>query len=235
MLKISKANSKIKKLYSKYRLRKWLKGGKKVFSLDLPAGHSCLFAKDCLSKAVLRGNKPRIQDGQHCKFRCYAASIEVLCPNVYYIHQHNYNAIRSCRTVSQLVDLILNSIPPKCGILRYHASGDFFSSIYFRAALEVAHRRPDILFYGYTKNIPALLKYQGLFPPNLRLVASYGGTYDHLIPRYGGSSIFVVRSLQEAKEKGLPIDSDDSHAALSNGKPFAIMIHGIQPAKGVKK
>jgi hypothetical protein len=39
-----------------------------------------------------------------------------------------------------------------------------------------------------------------------------------------------VFSIQEALEKNLPIDNDDSHALLG-GEDFALLIHGTQPKK----
>jgi hypothetical protein len=41
-----------------------------------------------------------------------------------------------------------------------------------------------------------------------------------------------VFSHEEAKTKGLEIDHDDSHAYKS-GKPFALLIHGTQPAGSI--
>ena len=42
----------------------------------------------------------------------------------------------------------------------------------------------------------------------------------------------VVFSLEEAEEKGLEIDHDESHA-IAGSKSYALLIHGTQP-KGTK-
>ncbi len=64
-------------------------------------------------------------------------------------------------------------------------------------------------------------------PSNLILTASRGGKFDHLIDKHKLKCAEVVFSEKEAKDKGLEIDHDDSHA-LGN-KSYALLIHGIQP------
>jgi hypothetical protein len=53
-----------------------------------------------------------------------------------------------------------------------------------------------------------------------------------LISQYNLKSAEVVFSTKEAEDKGLEIDHDDSHAYKS-GKPFALLIHGTQPAGSI--
>jgi len=229
VLKFSEANAKTGRLNKVHRLRKWLKNKKKVYSLDLPAGHSCPQAKLCRSSVTKQPNgKLKLTDGPHCQFRCFSATAEVFYPTVYEARQHNFSLIKQAKTPHKIARLILDNLPPNCGILRYHVSGDFFSAAYFQAAIKVAQARPDVLFYGHTKNIPMLVKYGDSLPPNLRLSASHGGRYDHLIPKYNGPNSIVVFSEKEARKKHRKIDHDDSHLILSN-KPFALLVHGIQP------
>jgi hypothetical protein len=64
------------------------------------------------------------------------------------------------------------------------------------------------------------------------LNASKGGKLDNMIDQYNLKYAEVVYSEQEAKEKGLEIDHDDSHAYDFNHS-FALLIHGTQP-KGSK-
>jgi hypothetical protein len=118
--------------------------------------------------------------------------------------------------------------------LRYHVSGDFFKLAYLQAALELAKKRPDVLFYGYTKSLDYLKSLPmhnarlGIFHPNnFMLTASRGGKYDHLIDTLKMREARVV--LTEGDAKRLPIDHDDSHAATYGGS-FALLIHGTQPA-----
>ena len=57
-----------------------------------------------------------------------------------------------------------------------------------------------------------------------------GGTHDHLIKKYHLKFAEVVFSVQEASDKGLLIDHDDSLAMNDSSKPFALLLHGVQPA-----
>jgi hypothetical protein len=236
LLKVSPANAKLESLLRK--VRKWLQnprtGAKrKVYSIDLTSGHTCPYADKCKSMAVEIGEgKYKIEDGPNCEVRCFSASQEVVFPAVRRAREHNTSLIRAAKTEARIAKLILASLPLNVGVVRYHVGGDFFSMAYFRAAIRVALARPDVLFYGYTKNIPALLKCQDDIPDNFRMVASYGGKRDDLIPQYRGVSARWVYSISEAKSLGLPIDHDDSHAAIPT-RDFCLLLHGIQP-KGSK-
>ena len=65
-------------------------------------------------------------------------------------------------------------------------------------------------------------------PENLVLTASRGGKYDDLIDLHAWKEAVVVYSEKEAKDKGLEIDHDDTHAAFGKDN-FALLIHGTQP------
>ena len=65
-------------------------------------------------------------------------------------------------------------------------------------------------------------------PSNLVLTASRGGKYDELIDLHGWKEALVVYSKQEAIDKGLEIDHDDSHAAYGDDN-FALLLLGVQP------
>jgi len=110
MLKFSNANTKLKKL------ERFLDKGKKVYSFDLLSGHSCPFAKDCLSKAVETvDGKRSIKDGPDTLFRCYAASQEVEYTNVYKLRKANFDTIadliRNKAAVSMIASEIQNALP----------------------------------------------------------------------------------------------------------------------------
>ena len=196
-----------------------------IATFSLPAGYTCPFAKECLSKAnVLTG---KIIDGKHCRFRCFAASQECY-RNVRQQRWHNFNLLKPIKTVEKMGNLIQSSIPRGFEKVRIHISGDYFSEVYFLAWLNVALNNPGILFYGYTKAIPHLVKYRKVIPANFRLTASKGGTHDYLIDEYKLKFAEVVFSVEEANEKGLQIDHDDGLAMYSE-KPFALLLHGTQP------
>ena len=199
--------------------------------LSLPAGHSCPFAKNCRSCSHRETGK--IQDGQHTQFRCYAATSEALFSNVRKSRWENFEAVKEAKTTLQIAALIDRSIlrqRNKTKLVRVHQSGDFFNQAYLDSWLLVARQNPDLIFYGYTKALPLWVKRLGEIPSNFKLVASRGGTHDHLIEEHGLRSVRIVLSEREAKRKWkLPIDHDDSHVWKYNGD-FAIVIHGTQPA-----
>ena len=199
---------------------------KAIATFSLPAGHSCPWAKECHSKADrITG---RIIDGQHCRFRCFAASNECTYSNVRRSRWHNLDLLRAAGTIESMSKLIQNSLPWGSTIVRVHVSGDFYNEKYFLAWLNVAYNNPLITFYGYTKATPFLVKYKKYIPSNFRFTASKGGTCDHLISKHKLKYAEVVFSLDEAKQKNLDIDHDDSLAFGESGS-FALLLHGTQP------
>jgi hypothetical protein len=109
------------------------------------------------------------------------------------------------------------------------------------AWMNVAKGFPQTRFYFYTKALPLIERYvqthpegvalsHGILAPNVRITASYGGTHDHLIKPLKIRSAKVI--LRESDAGGLPIDKDDTHAALSGGS-FALLIHAAQPKGSV--
>ena len=238
MLKFAPANGKLKKLYKSAALAKWLdrKIGKKkakVYSLSILAGVDCPFANDCKSQAhVGADGKRTIKDGPNTKFRCFSASQETQYDHVYDSRKHNHDILHDCTNRWDMADAIESAIPDDAGVIRIHVSGDFFNYEYFMAWLIVASRRPDILFYAYTKSMPYYTRSREYMPANLRITASRGGKRDDMIDSFNLKEAVVVYSEAEAIEKGLIIDDDDSHAAdPSVDYSFALLIHGTQPPK----
>ncbi len=175
-------------------------------------GGACPFAQDCHSKAVLRTDGTRsIQDGKRTLFRCFSASQEVAYTNVFRARRANTDRIMplAARSPMAAADALCDALPEDAGCVRIHVAGDFKLLNYFDAWLEVAARNPGCRFYAYTKSIPFWVKRMEAIPPNFREAR-------------------VVYSEAEAKDLGLEIDHDDSHAALT-GPSFALLIHGIQP------
>jgi protein gp88 len=197
-----------------------------VATFSLPAGHTCPFAKDCLSKADRLTGK--IVDGKHCQFRCFAASQEARHTSVRLSRWNNYEGLKGL-TVEAMTAKLQKSLPKGYAYVRVHVSGDFFSEAYFVAWLNIALNNPVVTFYGYTKATPFLVKYAKYIPRNFRFTASKGGTCDALIAKHKLRSAEVVFSVKEAEEKGLSIDHDDSFAMTAD-KSFALLIHGTQPA-----
>lgn len=225
MLKFSRGNAKLDKLEKK------IKG--QVWTFSLLSGHTCPYAKDCHSRAIEGDNgKLHVEDGQHTLFRCFSASQEAFFKNVYKSRKDNWQIIKyflgEIDGINKLATAIAAGIPKKCKAMRIHVGGDFFVQAYFDAWLEAAKLRPDIVFYAYTKSLPFWVKRINEIPANFVLTASYGGYKDNLIAEYKLRYAKVVYSKQAAKQEGLPIDHDDSHAYRPVGN-FALLVHGIQP------
>ena len=234
MLKYSKANAKIAALRQVTSLQPYLENKRRVYSFDLLSGHSCPFAKNCLSKvAVNASGKRSIQDGMWTQFRCFSASQEVVYPSVYTLRKGNFDRLRKLGRY-QIAEALQNAMPDNLGICRLHVGGDLFSPRYLQAWIDVAQANPDRLYYAYTKSLRYWVAHRPRIEstPNLVLTASYGGRDDALIDQHGLRSVRVVYTEQEALDQGLPIDHDDSHAADPDQRDqsFALLIHGVQPA-----
>lgn len=201
-----------------------------IFTFSLPAGKTCPGANKCKSCCVKTSEGYRIKDGPNCEVRCFAAIDEVLKPTVRAAREHNHNLLKG-KTLPEAVKLIEDSLPKVTFgnvLVRTGVSGDFFTQTVFDAWLTVAKNHPEIVFYGYTKSLPFWVERLCVMPSNFRLVASRGGKYDDLIDLYGLPECEIVLSEQEAADKGLEIDHDDSHAFNYRGK-FALLVHGTQP------
>lgn len=233
MLKFSPANAKLQQLYKVNSIRQFLGGKRKVYSLDLLSGHSCPYAKECLSKATQVDDKIKIVDGPDTKYRCFSATQEVVFPAVYRLRKHNFDILRKL-SYDDMVQTISDSLPKNLGVCRIHVGGDLFNNDYFLAWCEVAKNNPDKLFYAYTKSLPFWIRNKQLVDSmyNFVLTASFGGRYDETISIHRLRYSRVVFNEEEAYKLGLEIDHDDSHAADPDNKykPFALLLHGVQPA-----
>lgn len=234
LLRFSPANAKIEALKQVPDLSKYLQGGLKVYSLDTLAGHSCPFAEKCLSKVIEKDGKRTLVDGPKTEFRCFSATQEVVFPGVYNLRKHNYDLIRSCKTDTEIIKLLVKSMPKDLGILRFHVDGDWMNPKDFYASINFASLFPDKLFYSYTKSLPYWVKYRSIVEkiPNLVLTASWGGRRDDLITSENLRSAKVVF---HPSETNLEIDHTDEHAANPNtrNQDFALLLHGVMP-KGSK-
>jgi len=238
MVKFSDANAKIEALAKCEELRigfltkNSIGLNPKVYSFDLLSGWSCPFAQDCLSKAILVDGKRKIKDGSKTKFRCFSASQEVQYTNVYNLRASNYNTLKHMH-LNDMIATINGALPKDAGIVRIHVAGDFFNRDYMFAWYSIAMANPQTLFYAYTKSLRYWLDIQEKYGilSNMVFTASRGGREDYLIDKHNLREAVVVFSEQEAYDKGLEIDHDDSHAARPSlrNQSFALLIHGTQP------
>jgi len=233
-LQFSRENAKLQNIQDWAAMEEYWGRQVKIRGFSLPAGYTCPAAKLCLSKADRVTGK--ITDGKHNEFRCFMASIEAYSPQLREMIWKNLNILRVLDMEG--MGSVLYDALPDTDIVRIHVDGDFFNQAYFNAWVQVARLRPDVTFYAYTKSLNfwehALL--HGGIPDNLKLTASYGGNYDHMIDgmvqEYGIKSARVVLKPEEADWLDLPIDHNEWHA-IAGTIPFALLIHGTQP-KGSK-
>jgi hypothetical protein len=215
LLKFGKGNAKLSKL---------------IATISLPSGFTCPGALECLSKANKITGK--IKDGADTVFRCFSASQEALYRNVRENRWFNFELLKG-KTIEEMVDLIEASLP-KQDIVRIHVGGDFFNQNYFDAWILVSERNPDKIFYAYTKSVNFWInRFETLGRAgtvNFKLTASRGGKRDDLIGEFNLKEAVVVFTEEEAEEKGLTIDHDDTLAYLQD-QSFALLLHGAQPAK----
>jgi len=225
LLKFGNPNAKLKKMIKKLGLT--------LKTFTLPAGHTCPGAKDCLSRADRETGK--IKDGPDTLFRCFAASAEAVYPSLRKMVWHNFELLRAAliqdkkagfENSPHTAELIHSSLPKNFDIMRVHVGGDYFVTEYLQAWIEVAKRNPEKIFYSYSKSLHLFRQFA--LPENLVLTASRGGKYDELIDLNGWKEALVVYSEEEAEQKGLEIDHDDTHAAFGK-ENFALLIHGTQP------
>ncbi len=199
---------------------------------DLPAGHSCTFAKDCAEKVDRITGK--LIKNPNAKFRCFAATSELISSAARQKRWHNFDLIKTAKTENAMANLIIGSFnadekAKNVVKVRVHSSGDFFNEAYFKAWMKVAKAMPDELFYAYTKSFRYWVKNFKEVPENFHIIASRGSKDDFLIDLHNLKSVEIVYSEEEAVGKNLEIDHDDTHCYDRNCTKFALLIHGTQP------
>ena len=197
-----------------------------IATFSLPSGYACPGAEQCLARASRASGK--ITDGPENRFRCFSASQESMFQSVRKARWNNFEMLKEAKSVKRMAYLIMRSLP-ESPTVRIHVAGDFYSQNYFDAWLEVCKQVPGKLFYAYTKSLTFWIARLDQIPKNLVLNASRGGKFDVLIDQYHLKCAEVVFSEQAARDKGLELDHDDSHA-YKGTKSFGLLIHGAQPS-----
>ena len=208
--------------------------------LSLPAGYTCPFATACKNFA----SKPdqKFKDGSSLKqasdktqHMCYAARAQAQYPGANKKAFTNLSLLMTAQKdggIEGMTKLIVDSINyaglQGSKIFRIHESGDFFSDNYFKAWMGVANALPSTNFYTHTTSLKYWITNRGSVPNNMNLIASMDDDNRETILANKLRYSTVVYSVEEAKEKRLPIDYDDSIACCSDSN-FALLIHGGQP------
>jgi len=172
-----------------------------VYEWNLPTGHTCPSALECLVKVNRETGKFLNSSNL---YRCYAANAE-RWPSV---RNYRWNNFEFAKKGFKLI------LPLEAKSIRIHASGDFFSQKYFDLWLEICRENPNVEFWAYTKSLNYWVKRLQEIPSNLILTASYGGKFDHLIKEFNLKHTIVIKDKSEAI--GMPIDFNDDEARKPN-------------------
>lgn len=105
--------------------------GKSIFSWSLPAYKTCPGASDV------------------CVAICYAMRGRFTAEYVQRSQSRNWRRSRSARFVERMLTSLAKY---HAKIVRVHASGDFYSADYVRAWIRIAKRRPQTIFFAYTRS-----------------------------------------------------------------------------------
>jgi histidyl-tRNA synthetase len=170
-----------------------------VYEWNLPTGHTCPFALECLVKVDRQTGK---FENKSNAYRCYAASPE------------RFPAVRNHRWTNYEYVLAGNKpeLPKGCTAVRIHAAGDFFNQAYFDMWVEIAKENPDVEFWAYTKSLKYWVNRINEIPANLVLTASAGGRNDELIDQYKLKHVQVVKD--ETLAPAQLVDTNDNLARI---------------------
>jgi hypothetical protein len=170
-----------------------------VYEWNLPTGHTCPFALECLVKVDRETGK---FENKSNAYRCYAASPERF-PAVRNHRWANYEYVRKSNKPV---------LPKDCKAVRIHAAGDFFNQAYFDIWIEIAKENPNVEFWAYTKSLKYWVNRINDIPANLVLTASRGGRNDELIDQYKLKHVEVVKD--EMLAPAQLVDTNDDLARI---------------------
>ena len=179
-----------------------------VYEFNLPAGHSCPYAKDCKVMVDRKTGKAKRTGG---KIRCYASASERF-PAVRESRWKNFEYVKNGSKIQ---------VPKEATHVRIHGSGDFFSQEYFDHWLDVCKENPNVNFWAFTKSIMFWVNRINNIPSNLTLQASKGSMQDYLIEKYNLKYAEVFTDIKDVPQ-GIPIDTDDT-LAMSGNISFALL------------
>lgn len=89
---------------------------------------------------------------QDCKKHCYAKRHIEIYPSARASYERNYVATQTDLFINEMnLEIRLNKVVQKCGLLRWHVAGDFYDQAYLERVFKICALNPNVLFYGYTK------------------------------------------------------------------------------------
>lgn len=164
----------------------------------------------------------------NCVSDCYARQGTYIFSNVKNAYDLRYQESKKASFVASMI----HAIGKKRNVthIRIHDSGDFYGKAYLNKWVKIMNACPDIIFYGYTKEV-MMLKSTKL-PSNFIPIFSYGGKQDHLInPKKDRHS----RVFDKHMALNYVDASNDDHLAIGNNKRVGLIYHGQKKIKGFLK
>lgn len=194
----------------------WVKTDKPiVFNFGIPAFMSNTGFKTC----------PNAKD---CVKGCYAKQGAYVWSNVSQAFEWR---LEETKSVAFVLDMT-RTIKRKRGIthVRMHDSGDFYSKEYMLKWIKIAEQSPEVVFYGYTKQVGLAKDLKTIMPDNFVLIYSYGGREDHLIDKATDrhSKVFSTREALLADKLGYIDASKNDLIALTNNWCVGLVYHGAK-------
>ena len=180
-----------------------------VYEWNLPTGHTCPFADECLVKVDRHTGK---FENKSNAYRCYAASAERF-PSARNSRWNNFDLVKSGQKPL---------LPKDAKAIRIHASGDFFNQSYFDLWIDIANENPDVEFWAYTKSLKYWVQRLEVIPSNFELTESYGGRNDELISQHDLKFVKIYKSKKDVHD-GIPIDTNDDCARNKIIREFALI------------
>lgn len=195
---------------------------------NLPAGWTCPWALNCLTKAdrdtgklTTRPDKDNLGNhvptiGGHETYVCYAARAERF-PGVRESRWSNFDEVKRMVWNGDYVEL-----PRNATHVRIHGSGDFYSQDYFDWWVEQSRANPGVTFWAFTKSVNYWVTRLGEIPDNMHLTASVGGKRDDLIAEHNLKTATVFHNIEDVPAS-MMIDLDDWEAQDSSRPSFALL------------
>ena len=166
-----------------------------VYEWNLPTGHTCPFALECLVKVNKETGK---FENKSRDYRCYSANSERFPA----VRNHRWNNYEYVKNGNKPI------LPKGCNAVRIHASGDFFNQSYFDMWVEIANENPNVEFWAYTKSLKYWVNKINEIPNNLTLTASRGGRNDELINKYNLKNVTIIKQKENIDENLIDINDN---------------------------
>jgi hypothetical protein len=207
-----------------------------VVAFDLLAGKTCPFADICRSHVEIIDGHRRVVDSKSMVFRCYAAKLEAAFTDSYNLHYQNTQVCLTYTRNKDVTGLALEimtglfasapNLVKKGGIVRVHASGDFYNKYYRRAWEMVAKMLPQVVFFGYSKGIDVVNKLNRI--DNVFFIHSHGSRQDDIASANNMPQAFV--RTQPTEYVGMQTvcpepNSPDDFMFVLNNTSFALDFH----------